>query len=61
MGVFNVDAVKAQSVAGRQEAMQEMAAKHPAACPVWSLASSEAGEGIEALRAELAGFALPTS
>lgn len=55
------DAVKPQAMARKQEAMQAIAAKHPAACPFLSLTSSEAGEGIEALRAELAGFALPTS
>ncbi|MFT8596635.1 ribosome biogenesis GTP-binding protein YihA/YsxC [Acetobacter orientalis] len=55
------DAVKPQAMARKQEAMQVIAAKHPAACPFLSLTSSEAGEGIEALRAELAGFALPTS
>lgn len=55
------DAVKPQAMARKQEAMQAIVAKHPAACPFLSLTSSEAGEGIEALRAELAGFALPTS
>ncbi|MFT9399225.1 ribosome biogenesis GTP-binding protein YihA/YsxC [Acetobacter sp.] len=53
------DAVKPQALARKQEAMQALTARHPAACPFLSLTSSEAGEGIESLRAELAEFALP--
>lgn len=55
------DAVKPQALARKREAMQALAAKHPAACPFLSLTSSEAGEGIDTLRAELAEFSLPSS
>lgn len=54
------DAVKPQAMARKEAAMQALAAKHPAACPFLSLTSSEAGDGIEALRAELAEFAVPS-
>ncbi|ATJ92125.1 GTP-binding protein [Acetobacter senegalensis] len=54
------DAVKPAPLARKEEAILAVARRHAAACPFLSLSSSEAGQGIEQLRAELAEFALPS-
>ncbi|GAL98353.1 ribosome biogenesis GTP-binding protein YsxC [Acetobacter tropicalis NRIC 0312] len=54
------DAVKPAPLARKEEAILAVARRHAAACPFLSLSSSETGQGIEQLRAELAEFALPS-
>ena len=53
------DSVKPGPLARKQEEVQAVVAKHPAAFPYLTLTSSQTGLGMEALRAELAEFALP--
>ncbi|MCX2559848.1 ribosome biogenesis GTP-binding protein YihA/YsxC [Acetobacter farinalis] len=53
------DSVKPTALAQKEEEVLALTKRHPAACPFLSLTSSETGQGIEQLRAELAAFALP--
>ena len=53
------DGVRPGALARKREAVAALIGKHPAAHPDLVATSSEAGLGIEALRAELAGLALP--
>lgn len=53
------DGVGQGALARKQAEVQGLAAKHAAAFPEVIATSSETGAGIEALRAELAGVALP--
>ncbi|MBO1323684.1 ribosome biogenesis GTP-binding protein YihA/YsxC [Acetobacter sp. TBRC 12305] len=53
------DTVKPAQLAAKRAEMEAEIRSHPAALPFLSVTSSQTGEGIEALRAELAEFALP--
>lgn len=53
------DSVKPGPLARKQAEVEAEIRRHPAAFPYLSLTSSQTGEGIEGLRAELAEFALP--
>lgn len=53
------DGVKPGALARKVAEVQALLAKHPAAFPDVLATSSETGLGVEALRAELAGVALP--
>ncbi|GAB3594541.1 MULTISPECIES: ribosome biogenesis GTP-binding protein YihA/YsxC [Acetobacter] len=53
------DDVKPGPLARKQAEVEAVIAKHPAAFPYLTLTSSQTGLGMEALRAELAEFALP--
>ena len=52
------DAVKPAALAAKQEAVQALARRHPAAYPVIVTTSSQTGQGIEDLRADLATLAV---
>jgi len=51
------DGIKPGPLAHKQEEVDALSRKHPAAFPTVVTTSSDAGTGIEALRAELAGLA----
>ncbi|GAC1477719.1 MAG: hypothetical protein NVS2B11_00630 [Acetobacteraceae bacterium] len=52
------DGTRPAALAQKQEEAAALVRKHPAAYPLVITTSSEAGQGIEELRAELAGLAL---
>lgn len=53
------DGVRSAPLARKQDEVSALIRKHPAAHPELCTTSSEAGVGMEALRAELAGLGLP--
>ncbi len=53
------DGVRPGALARKQEEVAALVRKHPAAHPEALTTSSETGQGIESLRAELAGLGLP--
>ena len=53
------DGIKSGALARKQAEVDALVRKHAAAYPAVVTTSSETGQGIEALRAELAGLALP--
>lgn len=53
------DGVKPGALARKQDAVGALIRKHPAAHPELTTTSSDAGLGMETLRAELAGLGLP--
>lgn len=53
------DGVKPGALARKQDAVSALIRKHPAAHPDLTTTSSDAGLGMETLRAELAGLGLP--
>jgi len=55
------DAVKPAALAAKQEAVQALARRHPAAFPTVVTTSSDSGLGIADLRAELATLATPAA
>lgn len=55
------DAVKPEALAAKQEAVQALARKHPAAFPTVVTTSSDSGLGITELRAALATLAAPVA
>ena len=52
------DGIRAAALHGKQAEVQALVGKHPAAFPAVLATSSETGQGIEALRADVAGLAL---